>query len=162
MEKIRKTEEEWRRELTPEQYRILREKGTEPPWSGEHNYTKDPGVYRCAGCGAEIFRSDEKFESGSGWPSFFAPASEDAVATEDDNSFFMRRCAGTRCRPTSTRARSRCPLSSSGPSGTATCSRPSCAEASASRRRYAVSAERSRAASSSLFGSSSRAHELMQ
>ena len=91
MEKIRKTEEEWRRELTPEQYRILREKGTEPPWSGEHNYTKDPGVYRCAGCGAEIFRSDEKFESGSGWPSFFAPASEDAVATEDDNSFFMRR-----------------------------------------------------------------------
>ncbi len=89
--KIEKTEEEWRRELTPEQYRVLREKGTERPWSGVYNDTKEPGVYRCAGCGAELFRSDEKFESGSGWPSFFAPASGDAVETEEDNSFFMRR-----------------------------------------------------------------------
>ena len=89
--KIEKTEEEWRRELTPEQYRVLREKGTERPWSGVYNDTKEPGVYRCAGCGTELFRSDEKFESGTGWPSFFAPASEDAVETEEDNAFFMRR-----------------------------------------------------------------------
>ena len=89
--KIQKTEEEWRSELTPEQYRVLREKGTERPWSGVYNDAKEPGVYRCAGCGAELFRSDEKFESGTGWPSFFAPASEDAVETEEDNSFFMRR-----------------------------------------------------------------------
>jgi peptide-methionine (R)-S-oxide reductase len=89
--KIQKTEEEWRRELTPEQYRVLRDKGTERPWSGVYNDAKEPGVYRCAGCGAELFRSDEKFESGSGWPSFFAPASEEAVETEEDNSFFMRR-----------------------------------------------------------------------
>jgi peptide-methionine (R)-S-oxide reductase len=89
--KIQKTEEEWRRELTPEQYRVLRDKGTERPWSGVYNDAKEPGVYRCAGCGAELFRSDEKFESGSGWPSFFAPASEEAVEAEEDNSFFMRR-----------------------------------------------------------------------
>jgi peptide-methionine (R)-S-oxide reductase len=91
MEKVRKTDEEWRRELTPEQYKILREKGTERPWSGEHNQTKGPGTFRCAGCGAEVFASDAKFESGSGWPSFYQPASGEAVATEDDTSFFMRR-----------------------------------------------------------------------
>jgi peptide-methionine (R)-S-oxide reductase len=91
VEKVRKTDEEWRRELTPEQYRVLREKATERPWTGAHNSTKEPGVYRCAGCGAELFRSDEKFESGSGWPSFFSPASDDAVETDEDNSFFMRR-----------------------------------------------------------------------
>ena len=91
MEKVQKTEEEWRRELTPEQYRVLREKATERPWSGEYNHVKDEGVYRCAGCGAELFRSDAKFESGSGWPSFFQPASGEAVETEDDNSFLMRR-----------------------------------------------------------------------
>jgi peptide-methionine (R)-S-oxide reductase len=89
--KVRKSDEEWRRELTPEQYRVLREKGTERPWSGEYNDVKEPGVYRCAACGAELFRSAQKFESGSGWPSFYAPASPDSVATEDDTSFFMRR-----------------------------------------------------------------------
>ena len=89
--KIEKTEEEWKRELTPEQYRVLREKGTERPWSGEYNHVKDRGVFRCAGCGTELFRSDEKFDSGSGWPSFFAPASDEAVETEEDDSFFMRR-----------------------------------------------------------------------
>jgi peptide-methionine (R)-S-oxide reductase len=89
--KIQKTEEEWRRELTPEQYRVLREKGTERPWTGEYNGAKDPGVYRCAGCGAELFRSDAKFESGSGWPSFYEPAAGDAVETEEDNSWLMRR-----------------------------------------------------------------------
>jgi peptide-methionine (R)-S-oxide reductase len=89
--RIEKTEEEWRRELTPEQYRVLREKGTERPWSGEHNATKEPGAFRCAACGAELFRSNAKFESGSGWPSFYEPAGPDAVDTEEDDSFFMRR-----------------------------------------------------------------------
>ncbi|MDQ3867483.1 MAG: peptide-methionine (R)-S-oxide reductase MsrB [Actinomycetota bacterium] len=89
--KVQKTDEEWRRELSPEQYRILREKATEPPWTGEYNSAKERGVYRCAGCGAELFRSETKFESGTGWPSFYAPASEDAVETEEDRSLFMRR-----------------------------------------------------------------------
>ena len=90
-EKMRKSESEWREQLTPEQYRVLREKGTERAWTGELNASKDEGIYRCAGCGAELFRSDTKFESGSGWPSFFAPASDDAVATDEDRSLFMRR-----------------------------------------------------------------------
>ncbi len=90
-EEVRKTEEEWRRELTPEQYHVLREKGTERPFTGRYAHTKDPGVYRCAGCGAELFSSDTKFESGTGWPSFYAPAAETAVETEDDNSWLMRR-----------------------------------------------------------------------
>ncbi|HLM33515.1 MAG TPA: peptide-methionine (R)-S-oxide reductase MsrB [Gaiellaceae bacterium] len=89
--KVEKTDEEWRRELTPEQYHILREKGTERPWSGEYNDVKEKGTFRCAACGAELFRSDEKFESGSGWPSFYAPADEEAVETEEDRSLFMRR-----------------------------------------------------------------------
>ena len=88
---MEKTDEEWRRELTPEQYHVLREKGTERPWSGEYNDVKEEGVFRCAACGAELFRSDEKFESGSGWPSFYAPADEEAVETEEDRSLFMRR-----------------------------------------------------------------------
>ncbi len=91
MTRILKTDEEWRRELTPEQYRVLREKATERPWSGALNYVKADGVYRCAGCGAELFTSDTKFESGSGWPSFFRPASEDAVELEEDHSWLMRR-----------------------------------------------------------------------
>jgi peptide-methionine (R)-S-oxide reductase len=90
-EKLQKTEEEWRSELTPEQYRILREKGTERPFTGELNDMKDPGTYRCAGCGAELFASDAKFESGTGWPSFYQPAEGEAVQTEEDNSFLMRR-----------------------------------------------------------------------
>lgn len=90
-QKIVKAEEDWRRELAPEQYRVLREKGTERPWSGKHNWTKEDGVYRCAACGAELFRSDAKYESGSGWPSFFQPADEESVETEEDTSFFMRR-----------------------------------------------------------------------
>ena len=90
-EKVQKADEEWRRELTREQYRVLREKATEPPWTGALNYEKRDGVYRCAGCGAELFSSDTKFESGSGWPSFFQPAGEETVETEEDRSFFMRR-----------------------------------------------------------------------
>jgi peptide-methionine (R)-S-oxide reductase len=90
-EKVQKTDEEWRRELTPEQYHVLREKGTERAWTGVLNDAKADGVYRCAGCGAELFVSDAKYESGSGWPSFYQPASGEAVETEADNSLFMRR-----------------------------------------------------------------------
>ena len=89
--KVQKTDEEWRRELTPEQYEVMRKKGTERPWSGEYNDAKEPGVYRCAGCGTELFRSGAKFDSGTGWPSFYEPASPDHVATEEDKSLFMRR-----------------------------------------------------------------------
>ena len=91
MERVKKTEEEWRRELTPEQYRVLREKGTERAFTGEYHDAKQPGVYRCAGCGAELFASDTKFDSGTGWPSFFQPAKEDAVETERDWSMLMPR-----------------------------------------------------------------------
>jgi peptide-methionine (R)-S-oxide reductase len=89
--KVMKTDKEWRRELTREQYRILRQKGTEAPFSGEYDHTFEDGVYRCAGCGAELFRSETKYDSGCGWPAFYAPASGDAIATEEDNSFLMRR-----------------------------------------------------------------------
>ena len=89
--RVQKSDEEWRRELTPEQYEVLRRKGTERPWSGEYAGTKDAGTYRCAGCGAELFRSDTKFESGTGWPSFYEPATPDSVETEEDRSLFMRR-----------------------------------------------------------------------
>jgi peptide-methionine (R)-S-oxide reductase len=90
-EKVRKTEEEWRRELTPEQYHVLREKGTERAFTGKYHAAKDPGVYRCAACGAELFSSGTKFDSGTGWPSFYEPADSEAVEAEDDNSLFMRR-----------------------------------------------------------------------
>jgi peptide-methionine (R)-S-oxide reductase len=88
--KVLKTEEEWRRQLTPEQYNVLREKGTEAPFTGEYDHAFEPGVYRCAGCGAELFRSETKYDSGCGWPAFYAPASEEAIATEQDGSFFMQ------------------------------------------------------------------------
>ena len=91
MERVKKTEDQWRRELTPEQYRVLREKGTERAFTGEYHDAKEPGVYRCAGCGAELFASDTKFDSGTGWPSFFQPANEEAVETERDWSLLMPR-----------------------------------------------------------------------
>lgn len=90
-EKVRKSEQEWRAELTPEQYRIMREKGTERAFTGEYWNTKDAGTYACAACGQPLFRSDTKYDSGSGWPSFYQPIEPDAVRTEADNSLFMRR-----------------------------------------------------------------------
>jgi peptide-methionine (R)-S-oxide reductase len=89
--KVEKTDAEWRAELTPEQYYVLRQKGTERPGTGEYEHTRDQGEYRCAGCGKVLFRSDEKFDSRSGWPSFWAPADESAVDTESDNSYGMVR-----------------------------------------------------------------------
>ena len=79
MTKVQKTEEQWRTELDPEQYRVLREKGTEAPFSGEYDHMFEPGTYRCAGCGAELFSSEAKYDSGCGWPAFSAPASEEAI-----------------------------------------------------------------------------------
>jgi peptide-methionine (R)-S-oxide reductase len=89
--KVHKSDAEWRQELTPAQYHILREKGTERAFTGEYDHNKERGLYRCAGCGRELFRSDEKFESGSGWPSFWAPATEDAVDTDVDRGYGMVR-----------------------------------------------------------------------
>jgi peptide-methionine (R)-S-oxide reductase len=91
MPKVQKTEQEWRAELTPKQYRILREKGTERPFSGEYDHVFEPGTYVCAGCGAELFGSDTKYDSGCGWPAFYAPAGEEAVKEETDASHGMIR-----------------------------------------------------------------------
>ena len=91
MEKIEKSEAEWREQLTPEQYEITREHGTEPPFTGRYVDTKDDGTYCCVACGNELFSSDTKFESGTGWPSFFEPADNDAIELKPDNSLFMRR-----------------------------------------------------------------------
>ncbi len=89
--KVTKSDAEWREQLTPEQYRITRQKGTERAFTGEYHDTKDSGVYRCVGCGTPVFDSETKFDSGTGWPSFYAPISPENVETESDNTFFMRR-----------------------------------------------------------------------
>lgn len=90
-EKIRKTDEEWRRELTPEEYHVLREKGTEPAFTGRYLESKEPGVYHCAACGNELFSSETKYDSGSGWPSFYAPLADEKVEEDIDLSHGMRR-----------------------------------------------------------------------
>jgi peptide-methionine (R)-S-oxide reductase len=89
--KIQKSEAEWREQLSPEQYNVLREKGTERAFTGTYWDEHGEGIYRCAACGAELFRSDEKYDSGTGWPSFWDPATSDAVELHDDFSHFMRR-----------------------------------------------------------------------
>jgi peptide-methionine (R)-S-oxide reductase len=89
--KLTKTDAEWRRELTPEQFHILREKGTERAFTGQYWDEHQPGKYTCAACGTELFDAETKFESGSGWPSFYAPADPGAVETERDGSLFMVR-----------------------------------------------------------------------
>ncbi len=90
-EPTQRTDEEWRATLTPEQYRVLREAGTERAFTGTYWNEHRPGTYRCAGCGTELFNSDTKYESGTGWPSFYAPADPDHVAVETDTSWGMRR-----------------------------------------------------------------------
>lgn len=90
-EKITKPDSEWKAMLTPEQFHVARKKGTERAFSGQYWDNHDNGVYRCICCGAELFRSGEKFESGTGWPSFWKPAVAENVATESDVSFFMKR-----------------------------------------------------------------------
>jgi peptide-methionine (R)-S-oxide reductase len=91
MEKLEKSEQEWRSELSHEEYRVLREQGTERAFTGAYWDEKTPGIYRCRGCGQELFHSDTKFDSGTGWPSFFDPMDSGAVETRPDNSHFMRR-----------------------------------------------------------------------
>jgi peptide-methionine (R)-S-oxide reductase len=88
---ITKPDEEWKKELTPQQYTVLRQKGTERPFTGEYWNTKDKGDYRCAGCGELLFASDTKFDSGCGWPSFYAPANSKVVAEAEDGSHMMKR-----------------------------------------------------------------------
>jgi peptide-methionine (R)-S-oxide reductase len=90
-EKVVKTDDEWRSELSPEEYAVTRQKGTEPPFTGEYNDCKESGTYRCTCCGNELFHSGTKFDSGSGWPSFYAPVDEEKVSTEVDTSYGMQR-----------------------------------------------------------------------
>jgi len=89
--KVEKTEEEWRQQLSPEQFAVCRQKGTEPPFSGVYDHYETPGIYHCSCCESMLFSSDAKYDSGSGWPSFSAPLNSDAVSTEEDDSLGVRR-----------------------------------------------------------------------
>jgi peptide-methionine (R)-S-oxide reductase len=90
-QKVIKSEEEWREVLTPEQFAVCREKGTERAFTGKYWDNHEPGTYRCAACGTELFSSDAKFDSGTGWPSFHEPMNPENIRTEEDTSHFMRR-----------------------------------------------------------------------
>ena len=96
-EKIIKSEEEWKKTLTPEQYRVMREEGTEAPFTGPYYHSKEKGMYICAACGNELFSSDTKFDSGSGWPSFTDPANRENVELKEDNTLGMKRTE-VRCK----------------------------------------------------------------
>lgn len=91
MRKVEKSDQEWRENLTAAQYHVCREKGTEPPFTGEYHDSKEAGTYRCVCCGEALFDSDTKFDSGTGWPSFYEPADDEAIETETDDSYGMRR-----------------------------------------------------------------------
>ena len=91
VKKVQKSEEEWKKELTPDQYYVMRQKGTERAFTGKYYNNHDKGIYKCGACGAELFTSDTKFDSGTGWPSFSAPMTSKSVAQETDNSHFMER-----------------------------------------------------------------------
>ena len=91
MAEVTRTEQEWREQLSPDQYRVLREAGTEPPFTGKYVHSKESGTYKCAACGADLFSSDTKFDSGTGWPSFWKPINTTNVGEESDRSFFMVR-----------------------------------------------------------------------
>ena len=97
-DKVTKSEIEWRAKLTPEEYYVTREKGTERPFTGQYHNSQEPGIYSCICCGQDLFNSEEKFDSGTGWPSFWQPIEEEAVVTEDDNNLGMTRtevmCSG--------------------------------------------------------------------
>jgi peptide-methionine (R)-S-oxide reductase len=102
--KVRKSDAEWRGSLTPEQYRITRKKGTERAFTGEYHDSKESGVYRCVCCGNALFESDAKYDSGTGWPSFYRPAAADGVATKLDDSLGMRRTEKAGCHAASVRS----------------------------------------------------------
>ena len=91
VDKVKKSEVEWKKQLTSEQYRVTRNKGTEAPFTGEYWNTEAPGTYRCVCCGTPLFSSDTKYDSGTGWPSFYAPAGGEAVSEHEDRSLFTRR-----------------------------------------------------------------------
>jgi peptide-methionine (R)-S-oxide reductase len=100
MDKVTKTDQEWKAQLTPQQYEVTRKHGTERAFTGEYHATKEPGVYRCVCCGQDLFSSETKFDSGTGWPSFFQPVSKDAVAEKQDRSWFLAartEVLGSRC-----------------------------------------------------------------
>ena len=90
-QKVQKSEQEWSTQLTPEQFRVLRKKGTERAFSGQYWNNHEKGIYRCAACGQELFSSEAKFDSGTGWPSFWEPVAPEDVSAKEDNSFFTRR-----------------------------------------------------------------------
>ena len=94
---MEKTDDQWRRELPPERYHVLREKGTEPPFTGAYTHSKESGMYRCGACGADLFSSDAKFDSGTGWPSFTEPAVAENIELARDRSHFMVRTE-VKCR----------------------------------------------------------------